>query len=238
MSRALTWLIGLGAFLGICFFCTQCHLDPLRASVVAGAQDRIANSAVEVSHPGLVELVLTGEVADEAALEAAERAALDDPWVRRVDNQLTVRAVSEPAPEPATEAVASPDLASETVAIDCRSAMDAALANVQVRFDSDRAVLRPDATTALDRVAEVAEQCPNLTLTLTGHTDSQGNAAYNQRLSERRSTAVSEYLTVRGVSADRISVRGAGETSLAVSEDENAPRESNRRVEIQYGGIQ
>jgi OOP family OmpA-OmpF porin len=65
-----------------------------------------------------------------------------------------------------------------------------------------------------------------------GHTDTAGPAAYNMRLSERRAEAVAAYLESKGVSRSRMSVRGFGETQLAVPTPDNTPNAQNRRVEI------
>ena len=84
----------------------------------------------------------------------------------------------------------------------------------------------------LDRVAGILVQYPQLVLEVAGHTDAQGDRAYNRRLSDQRAKAVREYLTARGVNAANITARGYGsEQPIA----DNSTREGllkNRRVEL------
>ena len=67
---------------------------------------------------------------------------------------------------------------------------------------------------------------------MIGHTDSQGDAAYNQRLSERRAQAVQSYLVSRGVNPARMVAYGQGETQPIASNDTASGRAANRRVEL------
>nr|WP_067290503.1 OmpA family protein [Marinobacterium profundum] len=69
-------------------------------------------------------------------------------------------------------------------------------------------------------------------ITVVGHADSQGNAAYNQALSERRARTIATYLVSQGIDAYRIEVQGAGETQPVASNATAAGRAKNRRVEI------
>jgi outer membrane protein OmpA-like peptidoglycan-associated protein len=65
-----------------------------------------------------------------------------------------------------------------------------------------------------------------------GHTDSTGSDAYNQTLSERRASAVADYLSIRGVQSARLATRGYGESQPKASNLDPAGRSANRRVEI------
>ena len=65
-----------------------------------------------------------------------------------------------------------------------------------------------------------------------GHTDSTGSDAYNQTLSERRASAVADYLSIRGVQSVRLATRGYGESQPKASNLDPAGRSANRRVEI------
>lgn len=69
-------------------------------------------------------------------------------------------------------------------------------------------------------------------LVITGHTDSTGSAAYNQRLSRQRAQSVANYMIEQGVSASKITVRGLGERSPIADNRTSAGRAANRRVEI------
>ena len=70
---------------------------------------------------------------------------------------------------------------------------------------------------------------------IIGHTDSRGSEAYNQRLSMRRAAAVRDYIVSQGIKADIIDVGGMGESDPIASNDTEAGRAQNRRVEIHVG---
>ncbi|OIO78789.1 MAG: hypothetical protein AUJ88_05180 [Gallionellaceae bacterium CG1_02_56_997] len=99
-------------------------------------------------------------------------------------------------------------------------------------FDFDSAKLRPAADGKLKEVAEFAATYKDAKLDVSGHTDSTGSDAYNQKLSERRANAVKADLVKRGVVADRIVVEGYGEAKPVASNKTKAGRAENRRVEI------
>lgn len=84
----------------------------------------------------------------------------------------------------------------------------------------------------LDEVSRVLRDYTDTRVNVAGHTDSTGNADYNQRLCERRARSVSHYLNQKGVSASRLEVRGYGETQPVASNDNEQGRAQNRRVEI------
>jgi len=97
-------------------------------------------------------------------------------------------------------------------------------------FDSD--VVRPDAQTNLRELAASLTKYPDTELLIIGHTDQLGSIAYNQGLSERRANAAASYLTSQGVSGSRIGTRGLGETEPVATNETEAGRQANRRVEV------
>ena len=101
-----------------------------------------------------------------------------------------------------------------------------------ITFGFDSAVLRAGSNGVLDRVADTLVQYEQTIIEVAGHTDSVGTDAYNQRLSEQRATAVGNYLTARGVNRERLILTGAGEAYPVASNDTDAGRAQNRRVEI------
>ena len=84
----------------------------------------------------------------------------------------------------------------------------------------------------LDNVAANLVQYPNSLVDVYGYTDTVGSSDTNQRLSQQRAQAVSNYLTSRGVDSSRIRWMGFGETRLAVQTGDNVAEPLNRRVEI------
>ncbi|MDT8893370.1 OmpA family protein [Halomonas sp. I1] len=101
-----------------------------------------------------------------------------------------------------------------------------------VTFGFDSSDLTPAATSALQDVSRVLTQYSETLINIVGHTDSTGDAAYNQRLSERRAQAVGQYLSQSGVSASRLNMQGYGENQPVASNETEAGRAQNRRVEM------
>ena len=102
--------------------------------------------------------------------------------------------------------------------------------NITFAFDSSN--LQPQFNSVLDNVASTLTQYNQTVIEVAGHTDSVGTDAYNQQLSERRANSVASYLSSRGVAQQRMIVVGAGETHPIASNDTDAGRAQNRRVEI------
>ncbi len=101
-----------------------------------------------------------------------------------------------------------------------------------VNFDTDRAALSPEATAKLDEAAQTLSQWGDTKVEVGGYTDSRGSDAYNQKLSERRADRVRAYLAEKGIAADRMSIKGYGESQPVGDNATEAGRYSNRRVEI------
>lgn len=101
-----------------------------------------------------------------------------------------------------------------------------------ILFAVDSATLRADLRRDLQAIAANLQRYPDSMIQVTGHTDSTGSMAYNQSLSERRADSVAAVLIESGVSARRISARGAGPTQPVASNDTASGRAQNRRVEI------
>jgi outer membrane protein OmpA-like peptidoglycan-associated protein len=101
-----------------------------------------------------------------------------------------------------------------------------------VLFASNREVLLPEARTRLEQVAEVLLTNRERTLTVEGHTDSQGSVSYNLDLSQRRADAVRRYLMGRGYQGDLIVAHGFGKGSPVADNATAEGRASNRRIEI------
>ena len=102
-----------------------------------------------------------------------------------------------------------------------------------VLFASAKSELLPAAQVKLNDVANaLIKEDPLSKIVVEGHTDSQGAAAYNQDLSQRRAQSVRDYLVSRGIAADRVTSQGFG-PSRSIAENNSAEgRANNRRVEI------
>ena len=101
-----------------------------------------------------------------------------------------------------------------------------------VLFELDRANLKPGAMRSLTALIEFLRQNPDQRIAIEGHTDSLGSDSYNLELSERRADAVRDFLERNRISPDRIATQGLGEAYPIASNETQAGRQQNRRVEI------
>ena len=81
-------------------------------------------------------------------------------------------------------------------------------------------------------MATAVNQCSSFHVTVEGHTDADGAAAFNQDLSQKRADAVVAYLVSRGVNADNVTAIGYGETQPIASNDTQEGMAANRRIEF------
>jgi outer membrane protein OmpA-like peptidoglycan-associated protein len=97
-------------------------------------------------------------------------------------------------------------------------------------FDSD--VVQGNARANLTELAQSLQKYPESDVLIVGHTDSQGTDSYNQGLSQRRAQSAVNFLTTQGVAYSRLQPSGRGETEPVASNDTDAGRAENRRVEV------
>jgi len=97
-------------------------------------------------------------------------------------------------------------------------------------FKTGSATITNSSFTFLDGIAEYMKANPSFSLSIVGHTDSQGDEAYNQKLSEDRAEAVKSYLIKKGVGEISISASGKGESEPIADNNTPEGREKNRRV--------
>lgn len=102
----------------------------------------------------------------------------------------------------------------------------------EVSFDYNSAVIKSTFYSPLNKIAEIMNRYPQTQIVVAGHTDSQGSEQYNLQLSLRRANAVADYLMSRGVARYRLGTEGRGELEPIASNDTEAGRAQNRRVEI------
>jgi outer membrane protein OmpA-like peptidoglycan-associated protein len=131
-----------------------------------------------------------------------------------------------PAPAAAPMAAAAPAPAPAPAPAIVRS--------FQVFFDFDKSDIRMDAQPIIEEAAKNARQGGVSKITLTGHTDAAGTAAYNQKLSERRAAAVKAALVKMGFKAEDIVTVGKGKADQLVPTADGVREPKNRRVEIVF----
>jgi len=157
-------------------------------------------------------LTLTGTAPSEevkAAVEAAAKAG----WPNlRIINNIAIKG----------EAPSCDNL---------QATVDAGLA-APVKFQTGSDQLSADGQQQLSVVIPALKACPEVKLTVIGHTDNTGNDAINIPLSDGRARAVAAYLIAQGIPANAVSSKGAGSAEPVASNDTDAGRAQNRRTEI------
>lgn len=103
-------------------------------------------------------------------------------------------------------------------------------------FDTNKAVLKAESKAQLDALLSKLKSLKWTGMTVVGHTDSTGLAAYNQGLSERRAESVKSYLVGQGLPAAAIQTSGQGETAAVADNATPVGRAQNRRVEVEVAG--
>ena len=101
-----------------------------------------------------------------------------------------------------------------------------------VTFATDSSDLRPAFFDVLNSVGKVLQEFDKSVVEVAGHTDSTGSESYNQGLSERRASSVSQYLQSQGISGQRLITVGMGELRPVADNGTADGRQANRRVEI------
>lgn len=101
-----------------------------------------------------------------------------------------------------------------------------------IKFDVAKASIKPESMGIINYVVKMMTDHPELNFSVEGHTDSDGESASNQKLSEARAKAVTETMINAGISADRLSSKGYGETKPMTSNDTPEGKAQNRRVEF------
>ena len=115
----------------------------------------------------------------------------------------------------------------------CQTLFNELKGDTKLNFASARAEIRgSDSFNLLNTLSSAANQCASFRIQIDGHTDSQGDAAYNQNLSERRAQTVVAYLRDQGIAVDRMNATGYGETAPIASNDNREGMAQNRRIEF------
>jgi OOP family OmpA-OmpF porin len=206
-------------------FFSEKVIDNLKASVGApagfaaavvpalGALSRLSTGTLVVSDR---EVKLSGDALyDAAAAQIRAGLARDFPAGWLVKDEISVKPASAPV--------------DATV---CQQLFSDLLARGKIRFESGRASIDPDSAGLLDRLIETALRCSNADIEIAGHTDTDGEDAFNQSLSEKRAQAVTDYLVKAGLPASRFTATGYGSTQPIASNDTDEGKAQNRRIEF------
>ena len=225
MSKTLLWLLGLLGFAILGYFCIYSH----RHNIQADIQDRTAAAlreacpAAKVSTDGR-DVTLTGAVATEEIKRRCEELAANIWGNNMVANKLTVEQVKPPTPV-------------QVAAKSCQAKFNELLKGETILFVTASARVNPTSYKLLDRLAEIAKECPEAKVAISGHTDNAGGAAYNKTLSEQRASSVVTYLKQKGIAAPRLTAVGYGFDKPVASNSTPEGMQKNRRIEFNVEGI-
>jgi outer membrane protein OmpA-like peptidoglycan-associated protein len=103
-----------------------------------------------------------------------------------------------------------------------------------ILFDFNESTLVESSKKELDKLANILTESPELNIIISGHTDSIGNADYNQILSMKRAISVSENLNAKGIEKERMRCKGFGSSAPLLPNNSEENRAKNRRIEIEF----
>jgi OOP family OmpA-OmpF porin len=151
----------------------------------------------------------------------------DTEWAPSVGIGMNFGGGSKPAP-----VIAAVEPTPEPVAVE--EPLELVRVELDVKFDFDKANVKEESYGDIKNLADFMKQYPQTTTVVEGHTDSVGSDAYNERLSERRASAVRDVLVNQyGVEAARVNAAGYGESRPVADNATEAGRAVNRRVEAE-----
>jgi OOP family OmpA-OmpF porin len=182
------------------------------ATVAIGALSRLSTGSLTISDR---EVRLSGDAFHDLAAEQIRNLGSDLPRGWQAQTDISVKPI-----------------ASSVDPTVCQQLFSGLLEKAHIRFKSGQDVLDPESDGLLDRLVEIAQRCPSSAIEIGGHTDSAGDAAANQSLSERRAHAVAQYFIDAGVPADRFSEVGYGSSQPVATNDTEEGRAQNRRIEF------
>ncbi len=256
MSKYLIILIGLSLLALLGYFCIYKQSPHIQHDIDTRAHSTLATydlEHIDINTDGR-DITLNGVVASEEISKQAEQYAKDVYGVNIVNNQLTI-AVSDnidsstsesllekPAddidqdpiykPEPELESKLDPP-----PEYTCQQDFDSLLGNNKISFATNSSDIDISSNALLNELVEVAKQCPEAKIEISGHTDSRGRDEYNLQLSQKRATSVMNFMINNGVDANRLSAIGYGENNPIADNETPEGLAKNRRIEFNVEGL-
>ena len=210
----------------------------MKSSLIAKFLAAASVISVSVAYAGVTPNLTdaSGAVVRDGSGNCVQTSGIDHPdCVAKKAEPAKPAAPSAPA-EPAKPAGGATPAAPAAPAAPA-SVKKAITIQAEALFDFDKSVLKPEGKKSIDDAVAKMKDIDVEVVIATGHTDSIGTDAYNQKLSERRATSVKEYMVSKGVAAAKITTLGKGETQPVATNKTNEGRAKNRRVDIEFKGV-
>ncbi|MBC7622845.1 MAG: OmpA family protein [Aeromicrobium sp.] len=207
----------------------------MKNSLIAKLTASAAMLGATVAYAGVTPVLVdsSGTPVRDASGACVQTSGIDHPdcMPKKVEPPKPAPPAPTPKPVEVPKPVEAPKPAPQPVKV-------AITIQAEALFDFDKSVLKPDGKKSIDEAIAKMKQVDVEMVIATGHTDSVGTDAYNQKLSERRATTVKEYMVSQGISAAKITMLGKGETQPVATNKTSEGRAKNRRVDIEFKGVQ
>jgi outer membrane protein OmpA-like peptidoglycan-associated protein len=195
-----------------------------RERVILEARTREADAARQQAQMSSQEAALSRQEALSKAREAEQA---------RQESETRMREIEQARKQAEDAAARNTRLEEQLMNLKARqTARGLELTLSNVLFDFDKATLKPGAERALNLLVDFLKANPDRRLTIEGHTDSLGAESYNLKLSQERADAVRAWFVQHNIAGERIVAQGMGENYPVASNDSEAGRQENRRVQI------
>ena len=210
-ARLISTIVASALALGGCASMDETQQDTAKGAGIGAAAGAVLGAAINSNNRGKGALIGAG-------VGAAAGAIGGNIWSKKMQEQK--RAMEE-----ATRGtgVAVTQTADNQLKLDIPS---------DISFDTGKSVIKPEMRPVLDRFAQTLMDNPATTVRIIGHTDNTGSDAINDPLSVNRAASARDYLTARGVNANRIAIDGHGSREPIAENSTAAGRAKNRRIEV------
>ena len=184
-------------------------------------------------------VILSREIETTAALAEAEKRALEaeqktmEAELAKKHSEIMMRQAEEARLK--TEDVLAQKLQIEKELAELQAKQTdrgAVITLGNILFEVNKSALLPGGFLAIDKLSDFLKKYPSRNLSIEGHTDSRGSDMYNLGLSQKRANSVFSALMQRGIESRRMTIEGHGEQYPVASNDTEAGRQQNRRVEV------
>jgi OOP family OmpA-OmpF porin len=171
--------------------------------------------------------------ATSAQVRSGISRALPNNFRSSFDLQVVETAVDNAQPEIALK---QPVQAAGSLDKSCLKRFDDLLSGQYLYFTLDNQSINAEGDKLLNRIIDMAKDCPNVRIEIGGHTDSQGSDIYNGKLSKRRADVVANLLSEKGINLKRLIAVGFGKSTPIANNASEEGRAKNRRIEFKVVG--